>query len=356
VVGALNRIGARPVLLGRREPTLADTARCHNSAGVRVAALDDPAALRDCLRDCRVIVNCASPASRSAVPLLEAALDTGTHYADPCGEQAHIRRLFDEWDALARARRIVVVPALGFDYSLGDCLAHIAARGCEPATQVLVAYSVQGAGVQAASAQFAGETSGGGEVVYRNGRWQPVPFELDAARFAFPGSAERVRMARYGAGEVITVPRHVRTGAVVALITANSLCPAWLLPAFPVLRPIVGFARQTPLRGLLRLASRLSQPARGKPAAVEAQQHGGEDRFTIAVEVRGANGSIGRGAIEGRDFHGVTAATIAYGARSLARGAPARFGTLAPAQALSPPDLLDHLASHGLRWQVTPPG
>jgi short subunit dehydrogenase-like uncharacterized protein len=351
VVGALNRIGARPVLLGRREPTLADTARCHDSAGVRVAALDDPAALRDCLRDCRVIVNCASPASRSAAPLLEAALDTRTHYADPSGEQAHIRRLLDDWDAPAQARRIVVLPALGFDYSLGDCLAHLAARGCQPATQVLVAYSVQGAGVRAASAQFAGETTGGGEVVYRSGRWRPVPFEIDAARFAFPGRAESVRMARYGAGEVVTVPRHVRTQAVVALITADSLCPAWLLPAFPYLRPIVAFARRTPLRGLLRLAGRLASPADKSAAAGTPSRE--EGRFTIAVVVRGADGSLGRGAIEGRDFHGVTAATIAYGARSLACSAPARFGALAPAQALSPSGLLDHLAGCGLRWQVT---
>ena len=63
-------------------------------------------------------------------------------------------------------------------------------------------------------------------------------------------------MSRFGSGEVITVPHHVKTQSVSTLITSTSLCPyPLLLPVFPVIRPVVGLMRRTPARAIFNLVA-----------------------------------------------------------------------------------------------------
>jgi short subunit dehydrogenase-like uncharacterized protein len=283
------------------------------------------------------------------VPLVRAALASGTPYADAAGEQPFIRRIFEEYGAAAERRGIVLVPALGFDYAVGDCLARITALGHQPAAEVVIAYALKGPGVSGNSLRFAAEVPGGGEVVYRDGRWRPARARVDRVSFDFPPPLGRQRMGRYGSAEVLTVPRHTRTRTVTTLITASSLVPhPALLPFFPWLRPAVAVLRRTPLRRLLATAVRWTRKTTPRP----------EDRltgsFVIGILVRGEDGSTARGVVQGRDFQGLTAVILAYGAQRLARGALERTGALAPAVALDPRALLDHLAAHGVTWSVEP--
>jgi hypothetical protein len=76
--------------------------------------------------------------------------------------------------------------------------------------------------------------------------------------------------------------------------------------------------------------------------------------FVIGTLVRGEDGSTARGIVQGQDVEGLTAVILAYGARQLARGALERAGALAPAAAVDPRALLDHLAAHGVTWSVEP--
>jgi len=98
---ALER-GLRPVLAGRGEAPLRGQAE---ELGLpwRAVALDDPAALDAALADVPVVVHAAGPFSRTARPMAEACLRTGTHYLDITGEIAVFEALAalhaDEWAA-----------------------------------------------------------------------------------------------------------------------------------------------------------------------------------------------------------------------------------------------------------------
>lgn len=94
----------------------------------RAFDLDDPAGIAAALGDIGVVLHCAGPFSRTALPMFEACLATGTHYVDITGEIAVCEALAAR-DAEARTAGIMVLPAAGFDVVPSDCLiADLAAR------------------------------------------------------------------------------------------------------------------------------------------------------------------------------------------------------------------------------------
>jgi short subunit dehydrogenase-like uncharacterized protein len=320
----------------------------------QVAALEDSGSLRLLLTGCRVVVNAGPTAEDPGCRLLRAALDASVHYIDVSGSQAYIRRLFESFGETAERRGVAVVPAFGFDYALGDCLARLTARHVEPAREIAVAYAIDGSDVAANSLQFAAETAGGGEVFYDAGRWRPARQDIFRRMVEFPPPFGRQAVARYGAGEIVTVPRHTVTDAVLATITTKSLVPhPALIPWFPYLRPAVALVRRTPARRLLGLAARLrgAPPAPATDAPVTRPST--SPRFAIVVDAQGREpGTRWRGTVEGGDFHAVTVAALAFGAESLAASGFSASGVLPPARAVDPAALFDALSPLGLRVRV----
>jgi short subunit dehydrogenase-like uncharacterized protein len=351
VTARFDCVGAPTTLIARSQ---ADLSRLTTS----VASIDDPAALERALEGCHVLVNCA-PADICGERLVRAALDAGIHYVDAAGDQRHIRRIFEKYDEEARQCDVAVVPALGFDYAIGDCLAHLAAQAHQPARTVVIAYAIESADVSGNGTGAAAPA--GREVVFRDGRWRVVPFEFDRAWFEFPEPAGRRQMSRYGSGEVITVPHHVKTQSVSTLITATSLCPyPRLLRVFPVIRPVVGWVRRTPARAILGMVASVLGTTRARavadapaPATPTAAAPLPDDRpFMVAAEVHAMSGAIGRAVAVGRNVHAVTAAILSQGALWLAEGSVVA-GVHSAATAFEPHALLDSLSLEGVKWSET---
>jgi short subunit dehydrogenase-like uncharacterized protein len=359
VTARFDRAGAATTLIGRSETALSGLPTSGVPRQTAVASIDDAAALERALEGCQVLVNCA-PAEAVGERLVRAALDAGIHYVDAAGEQHHIRNIFENYDEEATQCDVAVVPALGFDYAIGDCLAHLAAQSHQPASDVVIAYAVDGSEVSSNSLHAAATTTTGREVVYRDGRWRTVPFELDRAWFEFPNPIGRRRMSRYGSGEVITVPHHVKTQSVSTLITSTSLCPyPLLLPVFPVIRPVVGLMRRTPARAIFNLVAatlggsrKPAVAANDVPTMVNAAPPSDDRRFMVAAEVHAVSGSTGRAVAIGGNFHEVTAAILTQGALWLAAGSVVA-GVHSPATAFEPHALLDSLAADGVVWTQT---
>lgn len=341
--------GATVRLGGRNKDKLAEVAtQIAAGADWRVAAAEDAAALREWLDGCRVIVNAAGGLSEIGERLIAAAFDAGVHYIDAAGEQSHVRCIFEQHGSAAEQRGIALVPAFGFDYALGDCLAYLTARDLQPADEVIVAYAIDGPDVQGNSLQFAAERPGGGEVLFEQGRWRPARPEIYRRTIDFPLPFGRQAMARYGSGEIVTVPRHTGTSNVTSLITARSLVPhPALIPLFPYLRPAIALMRRTPARHLLGLAARLRRPTAPKEDAIAQPP-----RFAIAVLVRGRGGITANGVVEGGDFHQITAATLAFGAMHLASPSFDKRGALAPAMAVDAETLFRELSVQGISWRI----
>jgi short subunit dehydrogenase-like uncharacterized protein len=261
-----------------------------------------------------------------------------------------VRSVFERYEETARERSVALVPAAGFDYALGDCIARLVARAVEPAAELVVAYALDGPDVSANSARGAIESDHGGEVVYRDGAWRRPPLGVQRASFCFPAPTGRRPVTRYGSGEIITVPRHSRVRTVISLVTTSTFAPhPLLIPAFPFLRPAAALALRTPLRRLLeRAAARTGSTGSREPDRRNA-------RFVIAAIARGEDGAAAGGAVYGADFHGITAIALAYAAKQLADAGFDRSGVLGPAAAYDPEAFLDHLGSYGVSWELHKP-
>jgi short subunit dehydrogenase-like uncharacterized protein len=345
VVDELERRGLEYVLSGRDEAKLAQLAR-ERGATVRAAPLDDGRALRELLADASAVISCAGPFTLAGHALVNAAVDTGTHYVDSTGEQPFIKLVFDNHGAEAERAGVALVPALGFDYAPGDCIARLAARAHEPLDELVLAYAVRGFGMSRGTMRSGLEIVKGGDVVYEDGDWRPAPFGVFRASFDFPEPIGHQTMSRYPSGEVITVPRHTRTRRVVSMVTTRTMAPhPSLAPILPYTLPPVALTLRTPLRGALHRA--IGALPEGPP---EAERRAAE--FTIVAVARGEDGSERRGLVRGSDVYGLTAVSLVHGAELMSAPGYDRAGALGPAAAFDPEAFLNYLGDHGVSWEL----
>jgi short subunit dehydrogenase-like uncharacterized protein len=352
VTARFDRLGAPTMLIGRSQTALAALTSSRTPRPTAVALMNDAAALERALDGCSVLVNCA-PARTSGERLVRAALDAGIHYVDAAGGQDHIRSIFEKYDEEATQCDVAIVPALGFGNAIGDCLAHLAAQSRQPAASVIVAYAIDSK-ASGMKAWTAATTTGGREFVYRDGSWRSVPLEFDHAWFEFPAPIGRQRVLRYGSGEVITVPHHIKTQSVSTLITTTSLCPyPALLPVFPVIRPVIRMVRRSRIRAMFSMVSAALTGARSDRtrSAVATAPPPHDPQFIVVAEVHAASGSIGRAIASGGDVYETTAAILAQGALWLAGGSVVA-GVHSAATAFEPHALLDALAGAGVTWSL----
>jgi len=349
VAAELVRRGLEPLLAGRSGAKLACVSEeVAGGAPYRVVAADDRAALRRLLDEAVVVINCAGPFTLAGDALVSSAVVTGTHYADSTGEQPYMKMVFERHGAEAERRGVALVPAMGFDYAPGDCLARLVATGCEPLRELTVAYALEGLGMSRGTMRSALEMLGGEAVAYHDGQWQPAPAVVAREIFEFPAPIGRQPVARYPAGEVVTVPRHTRVRDVRTVLTTRTTVPhPALAPLVPLLMPGLALALRTPLRAVCRRAiARLPEGPKAEDRRAAA--------FTIVASARGEDGAARRGVLRGTDVYGLTAALLGYAASAMTSSGYPAAGALGPAAAFDPANLLDAMGAYGLAYETEP--
>lgn len=313
---------------------------------LRAASTDDPRSLRALLSDCEVVINCAGPFSLVSEPVLSAACDTGTHYVDSTGEQAFMRLAFERYGPRAKRQGVCLVPAAGFDYLVGDCIARLTAAPCEPLSEIVVAYAVSGFGPSRGTLRSALQVLSTDELAYTGSDWRPAEPDLRPRSFEFAPPIGRTTVISYPSGEILTVPRHTDTQRVVSLMTASTVVPhRALLPLVAPARRLGRFAGAGWVRGLCdRLIDRVPEG----PDSARRQAA----RFTVTARANGLDGSTGEGTVDGGDPYGLTAAALVRAATTMRQPDFAPRGALAPAEAFSAQRMLDDLAGVGVRWQT----
>jgi short subunit dehydrogenase-like uncharacterized protein len=343
----LKRLGAEFLIAGRDRGKLERLSEELGGVPFQAVSLEDAAGLREMLEGCSVVAACAGPFSLYGEPVVEAAVDTGTHYLDTTGEQGFMRTVFEKYGSRARDAGVALVPGMGFDYVPGDLIAALTAEGMGPLEEIVVAYCVHGFAPTHGTALSGLEIMRGGDVVWDGGEWRDEPRSADGGRWRFPDPLGEQRMLRYPAGEQITVPRHVETKRVRTLLN-GMVVPPRLMPVAVAASPLLGAAMRTPLRRALGAAIR-------RLPAAPSEQDRQAARFTISCEARGATGTR-RGVVSGSDVYGLTAVSVAHAATLCADPAYDRSGALAPAQAFDPTAFFAALADAGVSSEVTAPG
>ena len=121
------------VLAGRpRDEEKLATLAAEMGAEYRLFAVDDLPASEGALSDIAVLLNCAGPFMRTAEPLMQACLATGTHYLDIAAELDSYR-LAERYDQDAQAAGVMLLPGSGGSVAMLGCLAgHTAKRVANP--------------------------------------------------------------------------------------------------------------------------------------------------------------------------------------------------------------------------------
>lgn len=313
---------------------------------VRVAAVDDPGALRKALRGAAALISCAGPFAFYGAPVIDAALDAGVHYLDTAGEQPYIRGVYEHLDGPAREAGCAVIPAVGFDYLPGDLVAALAARGHSRLDELVIAYAVSGFAMSRGTMRSGMEMLSTADVEYTDGALRPAGNAPLGESFAFPDGIGEQPVMRYPGGEVVTVPRHVETREVRYRWTASSFAPhGALAPLLPYAFPVVRALLRTPLRTLAE--SQIDRLPEGPGG--DARRAG---RWTVVAEARRGTEVLGRAVVSGADMYGITAVIAVRAAELVAEESFDGAGALAPAQAFDPEEFLRFLEPHGVAFRV----
>ena len=328
VTDELVRRGVRPVLVGRDAGRLATAAARTGGAPTRLAGTGDQGALTAAFADAQVVINCATPFTPSAGPVIDAAIAAGVHYVDIGGEALFVHEVFERYDEAAARAGVTVLPAANNDCLTGDLLGHLVAEGMPELETISVAFDAtdgeacRGTLLMALVTQDTMRSGGPG---WADGH-VVVSGPARRTSLVWPGRTEAAEVVKFAMPPAVTLPRHVRTRHAEGLAT-------------PAIFSLFGDVTQELVDAM---------PLRQGPSPDSRARA----RFVLVVSATGIDGTQRRGVLHGRDMYGTTAVIAVDAALRLVRD-PGRPGVAAPAQVLPAAEFLDALEPYGIHWQLS---
>ncbi|MEJ2852016.1 MULTISPECIES: saccharopine dehydrogenase family protein [unclassified Saccharothrix] len=149
-LGGAGATGAVAARVAANLPNVDEVTVADRAGGVRIDITDDRA-LRDLLKPADVVLNTVGPFYRYGPTVLEAAIDTGTHYLDICDDWQPTRDLL-ALDGAARRAGVRAVVGMGASPGASNLLAALAVRELDVVEEVHTAWPADGDGDTAATA------------------------------------------------------------------------------------------------------------------------------------------------------------------------------------------------------------
>ena len=185
--------GLKPVLAGRDEQQTSQLATQYDLP-YRVFSLAEPSVVSQQLEGMRLVLHCAGPFSVTAEPMMQACINSHTHYLDITGE-IDVFALGHSLDELARHEDVVLIPGVGFDVVPTDCLASRLAEQLPAATRLNLAFEATG-GPSPGTAKTSVEGLAKGGRIRKDGELVRVPLAWKSRSIPFPG----------GERQAVTIP------------------------------------------------------------------------------------------------------------------------------------------------------
>jgi short subunit dehydrogenase-like uncharacterized protein len=175
------------VLLSGRDRTKLEMLSENSGYAFEACNIDAPRALRELLGKGKIVIHCAGPFQSTARQMVDACLQSGTHYLDITGEFPVFEMLVAV-DSAAKQSGILVMPGVGFDVVPSDCLALHLKNKLPSATRLQLAFTMSKGGMSRGTSRTMIEGLGYGSMIRKNGRLTPVPLgektmEVDFGEF-----------------------------------------------------------------------------------------------------------------------------------------------------------------------------
>ena len=308
VVGELLARGLTPVLAGRSAERLASVGPRHRELERRIAAVDDPGALRRALAGVDVVVNCAGPFLDTGLPLARAAVAAGAHYLDVTAEQPSVAQLYRELDRPARDGDVSVIPAMAFYGGLADLVVTAALDGDVRADEVEVAIGLDH-WWPTTGTRVTGARNTATRQVIRDGRLVPLT-EPGARTWSYPPPLGEQDVVELPFSETCTIGRHLDVG------------------------DLYSYLNTAPLQELRD---------GGTPPPTSADERGRSSQLFAGDVVVRRGADVRSLGVSGRDIYAVSAPIVCEGVVRLLDGRHHGAGALAPGQAFDARDVLHAL-------------
>ena len=163
----------KPILAGRNEAKVAALAQEYN-LDYRVFSLEETEKLEAALSDIKVVLHAAGPFVHTAKPMLQACINTKTHYLDITGEYQIFEFCASRNDE-AKQSGIMIMPGTGFDVVPSDCLASHLKKALPTAIDLKLAFAGLKSGFSRGTAKTMVEGLGYGGVVRVDHKLTTVP-------------------------------------------------------------------------------------------------------------------------------------------------------------------------------------
>ena len=230
--------GLRPLLAGRNEEKLRALA---DRFGLDYAVFDvnENEKVVPCLQGKTVLLHCAGPFLHTYRQMMNACLQTQTHYLDITGEIEVFEGAAERNDDAKKAG-IMLMPGTGFDVVPSDCLAFYLKNQLPDATHLKIAFSSQGKMSKGTSVTMI-ENLGEGGAVRNKGKIIKVPIAHKVREFPF--GEKKLLCATIPWGDVSTAYYSTKIPNIETYVSASpSLIKfmkmgnylGWLLSSFPV--------------------------------------------------------------------------------------------------------------------------
>jgi short subunit dehydrogenase-like uncharacterized protein len=341
---ALVRRGATPLLVGRDLERLQRCAAAIGGAPYAVADATDVAALSRLLAAGDVLVSTAGPFWKLGATQVEAALASGAHYLDSCGEPAFFRTLVQRF---AGARKSAVLSACAYDFFPGNYLAdHVLEAAGDEAVRVDLGYfgdTAPGYQVSAGSRASGLLTMLEPGLFWREGRLVLEPIGLRLGHVRLDGVA-RPGVSMAGTEHLFVPPLHPRLREINAYW-------GWAGAGSRALQRVCrvnGALAQRPAleRALNALLGAL---ARSDGSGPDDNMRERSAAYVCAVAFDAAGRPLTAAQLGDADGFSFTADLLAWAADSIAREGVAADGVTGPVQAFGRERLRDGLAQAGFQ-------
>lgn len=181
--------GLQPVLGGRNKEQLVTQARALNLE-YRVFDVDQLEQTKNALKEFVAVIHCAGPFWHTYKNMVQACLETNTHYLDITGEVMVIEQLM-AMNEQAKSAGIMLLPGAGFDVVPSDCLAAYLKGHLPDANELILAIGSSqneggsGPGISRGTARTMMEGMSAGTMIRDKGILKNVPLSWNTRTFDF---------------------------------------------------------------------------------------------------------------------------------------------------------------------------
>ena len=253
VVQEAVRQGLRPVLAGRSETKLKEMGQAFGLEWISFDLINKEA-VKKALSGVAAVLNLAGPFAHTGPLLVEACLETGTHYLDIANEIELFQKLL-AYQKVAHEKKVAVIPGVGFGTVATNFLAKAVAKQLSGATQLEVAVAAYNASASSGATGTRLEVIGHGGFIYDRGQLKPYRLGKGVKQLAFPDQEETFMPAPSGD----LVAAHQVTGIANVKVYTPFSSSALARMALPVVQGLLKFKAVRKLA--VGLASRRSGKA-----------------------------------------------------------------------------------------------